>query len=74
MPGGVPHTSTYALTNATMPYAIVLARKGLAEALRSDPVLARGVNVHEGNVTNRPVAEAHGMPFVPLAELIPGTA
>jgi alanine dehydrogenase len=74
MPGGVPHTSTYALTNATMPYAIVLARKGLAEALRGDPVLARGVNVHEGNVTNRPVAEAHGMPFVPLSELIPGTA
>jgi alanine dehydrogenase len=57
-----------------MPYAIVLARKGLAEALRGDPVLARGVNVHEGNVTNRPVAEAHGVPFVPLSELIPGTA
>jgi alanine dehydrogenase len=73
MPGGVPHTSTYALTNATLPYAIVLARKGFAEAVRSDPALARGVNVHEGSVTNRPVAEALGLPFVPLSELVPGT-
>jgi alanine dehydrogenase len=74
MPGGVPHTSTYALTNATLPYALVLARKGLSEALAGDRALARGVNVHEGNVTNQAVAEALGLPFVPLGDLIPGTA
>src|SRR5439155_21214372 len=54
MPGAVPHTSTYALTNATLPYAMALAEKGLVEAIRSDPALAKGVNVHEGRVTNRP--------------------
>lgn len=74
MPGGVPHTSTYALTNATLPYALVLARKGLDEAVIEDPVLARGVNVHEGKVTNRPVAEALGESYVPLSSLIPGAA
>jgi len=74
MPGGVPHTSTYALTNATLPYALVLARKGLADALRGDPALTRGVNVYEGAIVNQPVGEAHGLPFVPLSELIPGTA
>src|SRR5207249_5977919 len=52
MPGGVPHTSTYALTNATLPYAIAVARKGLGGALGDDPALAKGVNVYEQNVTN----------------------
>jgi alanine dehydrogenase len=69
MPGAVPHTSTYALTNATLPYTLVLARKGLLEALRDDAALARGVNVYEQNVTNAAVAEAHGLPFMPLDPL-----
>src|SRR5205807_414672 len=66
MPGAVPHTSTYALTNATLPYALALSRKGLRDALRHDPALAKGVNVYEQNVTNAAVAEAHGLPFTPL--------
>lgn len=69
MPGAVPHTSTYALTNATLPYALALARKGLREALRNDPALAKGVNVYEQHVTNAAVAEAHGLPFTPLEQL-----
>ncbi|MGZ4103790.1 MAG: alanine dehydrogenase [Actinomycetota bacterium] len=70
MPGAVPHTSTYALTNATLPYALALARKGLGPALSEDPALAKGVNVFEQNVTNAAVAEAHGLPFTPLDHLI----
>jgi alanine dehydrogenase len=60
MPGAVPHTSTYALTNVTVPYAVELANGGWREALRSDPALALGLNTHEGAVTNAAVAEAHG--------------
>ena len=71
MPGAVPHTSTYALTNATLPYAMAIAGKGLVEAIRADPALAKGVNVHEGRVTYRPVAEAHGLAFTPLSDLVP---
>jgi alanine dehydrogenase len=71
MPGAVPHTSTYALTNATLPYVVALARKGFAGAIREDPALAKGVNVHEGRVTNRPVAEAHGLEHTPLTALVP---
>ncbi|MGH2794847.1 MAG: alanine dehydrogenase, partial [Actinomycetota bacterium] len=71
MPGAVPHTSTYALTNATLPYALALARKGFEAAIREDPVLAKGVNVHEGRVTNRPVAEAHGLEHMPLRAIVP---
>jgi alanine dehydrogenase len=67
MPGAVPHTSTYALTNATLPHAVALARKGLQGALREDAALARGVNVHQGSVTNQAVAEAHGLPFTSLS-------
>ena len=52
MPGAVPNTSTYALTNVTLPYASAIAEKGLEEAVRSDPVLAGGVNVLGGSVTN----------------------
>ncbi len=70
MPGAVPHTSTYALTNATMPYVVALADHGLEEAVRLDPALAKGVNVYKGQVVYEPVAEAHGMPSVPLDSLI----
>ncbi|HLW17308.1 MAG TPA: alanine dehydrogenase [Actinomycetota bacterium] len=69
MPGAVPHTSTYALTNATLPYALALARKGLRDALSDDPALAKGVNVYEQHVTNAAVAEAHGLSFTPLEQL-----
>ncbi len=61
MPGAVPNTSTYALTNATMPYAVALANKGWAQACRDDHSLALGLNTHAGELTNAPVAEAHGM-------------
>ena len=60
MPGAVPHTSTYALTNATLPYAVELANQGWRQALKADPALALGLNTYQGNVTNAPVAAAHG--------------
>lgn len=63
MPGAVPHTSTYALTNATLPYALALASKGFEGAVRDDPALAKGVNVLDGNVTNAAVAAAHGLAY-----------
>jgi alanine dehydrogenase len=69
MPGAVPNTSTYALTNVTLPYALEIANEGLAAAIRSDPALALGVNVAAGAITNEGVAEAHGMPFTPPAEV-----
>ncbi|MFC9839998.1 alanine dehydrogenase [Rhodococcus sp. NPDC127530] len=61
MPGAVPHTSTHALTNVTLPYALALANKGWEQALREDHSLARGLNTHAGQVTYAPVAEAHGL-------------
>jgi len=61
MPGAVPHTSTYALTNVTLPYAVALANKGWKQALREDASLALGLNVHEGQVTYDAVAEAFGL-------------
>jgi alanine dehydrogenase len=70
MPGAVPHTSTYALTNVTLPYAVELADRGWRGALRADPALALGLNTHAGQVTYGPVAEAHAMPAVPLAEVL----
>ncbi|MFI2667842.1 alanine dehydrogenase [Micromonospora carbonacea] len=70
MPGAVPHTSTYALTNVTLPYALELANHGWREALRRDPALALGLNTHDGQVVYGPVAEAHGMPTRPLAEVL----
>jgi alanine dehydrogenase len=73
MPGAVPNTSTYALTNVTRPYASVIADRGLEDALRADPALARGLNTYQGALTNRPVAEAHGLDHVPMSSLIPGT-
>jgi len=62
MPGAVPHTSTYALTNVTLPYALEIANRGWQDALRADPVLALGLNTHDGVVTYASVAEAHGLP------------
>lgn len=61
MPGAVPFTSTYALSNATLPYALALANKGWQAALAADPALAKGLNVHEGKVYYQAVAEAHGL-------------
>jgi alanine dehydrogenase len=72
MPGAVPNTSTYALTNVTLPYAVSIASQGLEAAVRADPALALGVNVYAGSVTNEGVAEAHGLEHVPLSELIDG--
>jgi alanine dehydrogenase len=69
MPGAVPHTSTYALTNVTLPYAVAIANLGVVEACRRDPALALGVNAVGGQVTYQPVAEAHGLSSVPLAEV-----
>jgi alanine dehydrogenase len=70
MPGAVPHTSTYALTNATLPYVIELAESGLEQAVGADPLLARGVNVYKGSVAYEPVAEALGLDYVPLDKLL----
>ncbi|HSD49698.1 MAG TPA: alanine dehydrogenase [Actinomycetota bacterium] len=72
MPGAVPRTSTYALTNATLPYAIDIASKGLEAAIRDDPALALGVNVYRGHVANSGVAEAHGMEHTDLGSLVDG--
>ena len=58
MPGAVPHTSTYALTNVTLPYVTAVADRGWTEALRADPALAQGLNTHAGKLTNLPVATA----------------
>jgi alanine dehydrogenase len=69
MPGAVPHTSTYALTNVTLPYAVEIANRGIVNATRRDPALALGVNVVGGQVTYEPVAEAHALTAVPLAEV-----
>ncbi len=68
MPGAVPHTSTYALTTATMAYALDIANKGWREAAR-DPALARGVNIVDGRVTHPAVAEAHGLDYTPLEKV-----
>ena len=70
MPGAVPHTSTYALTNVTLPYAAALADKGWRQALREDTVLAPGLNTAGGEITNLPVAHAHGLPCRTLDEAI----
>ncbi|MFD9305850.1 alanine dehydrogenase [Streptomyces sp. NPDC060048] len=70
MPGAVPNTSTYALTNATLPYIVQLANLGWAEALRRDPALALGLNTHDGQVVYGPVAEAHGLETLELSTLL----
>jgi alanine dehydrogenase len=70
MPGAVPHTSTYALTNVTLPYAVALADKGWTQALRDDPALALGLNVHEGQIVYGAVAEAFDLEHVPLESVL----
>ncbi|MER6300355.1 alanine dehydrogenase [Kitasatospora sp. NPDC001539] len=70
MPGAVPNTSTYALTNATLPYVIELANRGWKEALRRDPALAKGLNVHEGQITFPAVADAFGLESVTLDSVL----
>lgn len=72
MPGAVPRTSTYALTNVTIPYAIEIANLGLDDAIRRDGALALGVNAYGGSVTNAAVAQAHGLAFTSLASLVDG--
>ena len=71
MPGAVPRTSTYALTNVTLPYALEIASTGLEDAVRRDRALGLGVNTLRGHVTNAGVAEAHGLPFTALDTLLP---
>jgi len=70
MPGAVPHTSTYALTNVTLPYAVELANLGWREALRNDAALALGLNTHDGAVTYGPVAQAHGLASRALGQVL----
>ncbi len=69
MPGAVPHTSTHALTNVTLPYVVAIADKGLRAAIAGDPALALGVNLVGGHVVYDAVAVAHGLASVPLAEV-----
>jgi alanine dehydrogenase len=70
MPGAVPNTSTYALTNATLPYLMALAEKGWAQACRDDHSLALGINTHAGLLTNAAVGAATGLPSVPVEEVL----
>ncbi len=70
MPGAVPHTSTHALTNATLPYLTELARRGARDAARRDPALACGVNTLGGHVVNPTVADALGRSATPLDDLL----
>jgi len=71
MPGAVPITSTKALTNATLPYVDAIADHGLAEAVARDPALAHGVNVLGGKITYEAVADAHGLDYHPLDDVLP---
>ena len=70
MPGAVARTSTFALNNATLPFALALADKGWRKALADDVHLLAGLNVHDGKLTCQPVAEAHGLAYTPAASLI----
>ncbi|GGM61152.1 alanine dehydrogenase [Longimycelium tulufanense] len=72
MPGAVPRTSTFALTNVTLPYAVALANCGWREALHADQALALGLNTHAGRVTNQAVAEAHRLPLTTVSEVLAG--
>jgi len=74
MPGAVPITSTKALTNATLPYVEEIADHGLAEAVARDPALAHGVNVLDGKITYEAVADAHGLDYQPLEDVLPLSA
>jgi len=70
MPGAVPRTSTFALTNATLPYAVTLANRGFLHAIASDPGLKEGVNTYAGECTYEAVAAAQGISYTPLDDLI----
>jgi len=70
MPGAVPHTSTWALTNATLPYALRIADHGWRSALRADPSLALGLNTYDGNITCAPVAAAFGRQSIGVADVL----
>jgi len=70
MPGAVPQTSTWALTNVTIPYAVKIAEHGVAAAARADKALALGVNTYGGHVTYEPVAQAHKLEYVPVQKLL----
>jgi alanine dehydrogenase len=70
MPGAVPNTSTMALTNATLRYGLAIADKGWKKAVADDPALAKGVNVLDGKVVYKPVADAHGLEYTPLESLL----
>ena len=70
MPGAVPNTSTYALTNATLPYVRAIANNGWINALRADASLALGLNTHSGEIISEPVAAAHGLGFRTLASVL----
>jgi alanine dehydrogenase len=66
MPGAVPKTSTLALTNGTLPYALEIADRGYMSAIKNDRALAMGVNIFKGKVTNRAVADSLGLDYTPL--------
>jgi alanine dehydrogenase len=70
MPGAVPHTSTYALTNVTLPYVLEIANRGWRDALRADPAFALGLNTYEGVITYDSVGEALGLPWTPASEAL----
>ncbi|HLI51315.1 MAG TPA: alanine dehydrogenase, partial [Thermomicrobiaceae bacterium] len=70
MPGAVPRTSTFALSNVTLPYGLKLASLGLEKAVAADPALAKGVNVHQGKITHPSVAEAFGLSYTPIGNLL----
>jgi alanine dehydrogenase len=70
MPGAVPRTSTFGLTNATLPYAIRLCRFGLQAALKADPGFLEGLNVFKGQVTYKAVAESLGLKYTPAESLL----
>jgi alanine dehydrogenase len=70
MPGIVPRTSTFALSNATLPFVISLAENGWRPALQRDPHLRAGLNIHDGQVTCGPVAAAHGLRYVEMDRVL----
>jgi alanine dehydrogenase len=70
MPGAVPRTSTFALTNATLPYTLKLANKGFLSAVASDPGLKAGVNTYAGKVTYEAVAQAQNLEYSPFDEIL----
>ena len=70
MPGAVPHTSTYALTNVTLPYALELTGKGWRDAVLADPALAAGLSTHAGALTSAPVAGSLGLPYSAIRDVL----